>query len=503
MTRTLSNPPSDMARTAKAASVAAIFAYDLEDFLRVLKSRDGRRRSVVVQLDRKTWASFWREQGEDPRATEKAWERWKDKIEGIDVGRKTGTELFEFNAEKAADWIERTIQRGLEIAEAYKQATGSSVAVLRAPELDVDRDLTAAEVARRLGVEVHAIYRWVETGAPHARLKGTKGFGTLVFNEAELRAWLAGRMDESRRIASHHEVRVPVEEASRRLVLTRDALGLTTWGFARLLEVSPWALRSWIRKDTDTAPASVLAAADLMLEERGIDPRVVKPAEPEARIPQTVAAPRLKAVREALNMSSAVLAQELGVPTVTLKSWLGTGGKVAETVPLWAVEGAEGLLKTTERRIYKSSSSKLADPKLVREAFKKAHGSPSKAAEILGVVPSAAKLAADRLGIETTKRVDLSEVISEDELRASLKRHAGSAAAAARELGTDRPSVTRLAGRYGLTDLVRRREAIIVDCSALREAVARLGSVRAAAAELGLSVMTALRRAKSCGIEAP
>ncbi len=471
------------AKRADLASRRAIFAYALTDFLRrigtscdetgverlmrLARSREAEDPELewlgpdTVKLTSHAWRALWPlfEHDLSEKSTNRAWERWKDGMVAERIGRRVGPSSywFSFDVTKAQRWAEKTIKLGIRLAEAYEKATGRKLAVLRAPETEIDRTLTAADLARELGVEIHALYEWIRRGLPHSRQPGTRGFGTLLFNLNEARAWLAGQIDESRRIASHHEERIASTEASPRLLAARDTLGLSTEALAEKLNVSPGTLNGWLFGRSDTVPLKAVIEAEELLVERGIDPTEARSGPLIERLSREEAAPRLRAAMKTLNVSNAKFADLLEVPTVTLKSWLGTGGKVASTVPKWAVDRAEELSRTLEPRVYRSMSSRISDPAAVRTAFERAHGSASAAARILGVAKSTAAAAAERLGIRMKERTVLSETISADELRAVLVKHGGNATTAASDLGIDRTSTVRLAEAYGIGELVRRR----------------------------------------------
>lgn len=499
------NAPSEMAKTAGAASKAAIFAYDLEDFLRDASTRLSIDPSATsVEIDVSTWSDLWRRSSKKKEvgreAVQRRWERWKGEIEEFGIGRRTGGQFW-IDRAKAAEWIEEAIQRGNKLADAYTMATGRKMPIHEVPTSRVERALSTADIAVEIGVTPHAVYAWVEEGAPHTRGKRD----VLAFNLNEIKAWLANRMDTSRRFASHHESRIQSEEGSRRLLAVRDTLRLSNRVFAGHLGVALNTLTSWLQKTVETVPSTAVAQAELMLMERGISPQDAAPGQRVERMPQSEAGPRLKAVREALNMSTAVLAETLGVQAVTLKTWMGTGGKIAKAVPTWVVEGAEKLVETTEPRVYRSTRAKLADPKRVRAAFEQARGGLSAAARILGVTESAAKTAAVKLGIETRAPVVLTEVVSAENLQDALERHGGNATAAAEELGVDRTSTVRLAEKFGLGDLVRKQPAPLADRISeedLRAALERHGgNATQAAKDIGVPRESLTRFTKERGLE--
>lgn len=474
---------AEIQRTARAASKNALFGYKLLDFVdrlgrarenedfegvaigNLLRRVEGQPDKSRIGIGDNVWAELWpSEMPEDQRAIDRAWERWKDRMVEFGLGTKQGRASnipFEIDLYKMRVWAEVAIASGIKLAEAYREATGRSLEVLEVPRIELDRTLTTDDLVRELGIEIHSLYRWIKKGLPHTRAPGTKGFGTLLFNLNEVRAWLATQIDTSRRTASHYEERLPLAEASLRLRAVRDTLGLSNDQLADKLGVATGTLQRWIvgAPTLSTVPLKAVIDAEELLGERGIDVVDAKPGPRVVRMPQAQAAERLLAVRSKLNMSTTVMAELLGVPPVTLKSWLGTGGKVASTVPAWVVEGAEKLTETMEPRVYRSVSSKLADPGKVRKAFLDAGGSVAEAARLLHVVQSAAATAAKRLGIKTKERVVLADVISAEELQAALERHGGNATQAGRELGIDRLSAIRLAGVYGLGGLIIKRGA--------------------------------------------
>ena len=435
-----------MPKTAAKASKDALFAYALSDFLRSLRFHLKRG---PLTYDRATWVQLWLSGKKSKEAQEKAWCRWNDRVCALGLSRKVDNLSYEIDETASLAWVEQTIQRGNELAEAHRQATGVSLEVIRPASGGVRRDLTTLETAALFDVAKPALYEWVRLGAPHSRKKHRK---ELSFNERELRAWLVSRMDSSRRVSCQHENRVPADERNMRVLrAAKDAFGLSVKTFAARLGVTHHSLRLWFMNRQDTIPASSVAIAEAMLRDRGLDPdKATLPAK-EARLPREEASRRIQAVREALNMSIMGMSKELGVPEPTLKSWLGSGSAIAATVPVWAVEGAEELLGKRKRRISKLVNSKLVDPDVVREAFRESKGSSAKAARILGVCVSSAADAAKKLGIETLKVVDLSEVISPEALKAALERHTGVIAAAARDLGVDPASVRRLVKKYGIS----------------------------------------------------
>ena len=175
------NGRSEMSLSADRASEAAIFAYALGDLLRdaedkdnaedrearLLFARRGQRKRPESgpsapstprmplpgkppggELDFVTWSTLWRRGGDKTLVGNsadtqmKAWERWKNKVEALGIGRRTGTGQFEIDKTSALRWVEETIQRGVELAKAYQQATGRELEVLRPPSGETERGLS-------------------------------------------------------------------------------------------------------------------------------------------------------------------------------------------------------------------------------------------------------------------------------------------------------------------------------------------------------------------------
>jgi excisionase family DNA binding protein len=363
------------------------------------------------------------------------------------------------------------------------------------------RDATVPEAAASLGIPKPTIYNWIRKhGLPHRR-EGRK----ILVSISEIEAWGEAREKAGRRVATSEDVRVraPSDLARPRLREIRNYLGLTNERFAELLgpgvsknQVARW-LATRADRETRSIPQSVLDRAEVLLDTQlarttgrtatqrvgpedlraalqaaggkigkaasllGIHPQTLSKLAADLgvqlkrdRVPVGVARPRLLAIRNQLNLANGFYAELLGVPEVTLATWLGLGGRWRDldSIPAAALGRAEEILATLPPRVFKHSRLQRITPEEVREAWKST-GNVKRAAAALSVSPDVFRKLAESRGVEVP--VPLVARITKRELKDLLDRHKGVRASMARELGVSAPYVTMLLKQAGLYEGAR------------------------------------------------
>jgi excisionase family DNA binding protein len=354
------------------------------------------------------------------------------------------------------------------------------------------RTQTVAQVAEELGVAKPVIYSWIRRhGLPHDRKEGER----ILLNLEEVKEWANLRERRGIRVATSEDVRerVPIGVAAPRMREVRDYLGLSNERMAELIGVETSTLAQWLAKRTErekrSIPVSALERAeDLLNTEIARSTRTTKTQRITAsdvetaladnrgmvthaaralgisleafrkvaadlgvrygeRLPVEDARPRLLAVRNHLRLANQYYADLLGVPKVTLNTWLGLGGRWRdiETIPRAAVETAEGLLGTMQPRVFQEARYQRVTREEVEQAWEEGGRTVKGAARAMGVGPEGFRRLAESRGVDIP--APLVARITKRDLQALLKRHKGVRASMARELGVSAPYVTMLLGR--------------------------------------------------------
>lgn len=490
------------ARLRQAERASGLW-LDLEEVARSVCSEFREQcRGPLVYFTKRQWTDFFYRGKRRPSeaAQSKGFERWKQRVRRLqpevlfpgdsgvafDLGVKTGS-LYAIDQRVVRDHAAAAAERAVKLRRAFESAK---------PPSKRRRTATVAEVARQIGVSKPVIHSWVRRhGLPHTKKKGR-----TFLDVTEVEEWAAERERRGVRVATARDVRerIPAEVARPRLKEIRDYLGLTNARLSELLGVSKNTVDTWLAERRERSgrsiPASAMEKAEQLMETQlaltvrrtaaqRISPSQLRSALKEARgvrgaarilevsqesvrklaqdygiearparVPVETARPRLLEIRDQLNLSNKRFAELLETKAVTLKTWLGTGGKWRKirTIPWAVLERAEALLKELRPSPFTMTRLQRITRDQVEEAWEASGHKLTKAAKALGVPPGTFRKLAEAHGVELGP-LRLIDRITKRDLQALMEKHGGVKARVARELGVTGPYVGMLLKRAGLS----------------------------------------------------